>query len=116
MKTTLFTLAFTDVFGVNHPAAQCYIANVSHNASVNFNEAGDAANQSSQVSYQVRFWHDETTKADGAKTQEIVSKVGQSTFYITDISSDASITDLPAVCAEHFEQKVLPNLHQTPTL
>lgn len=113
---TIFTVSFTDIYGVEHSAAKLFVSNIGRSTTTNFNEKAEFSNQSTNVNYQLRFWHDDAARLDGAKTQVVTSKTGQTTFYINAIDADVTMVELEALCEQHFIDSVLPTLNQTPAV
>lgn len=106
----IFSATFTDVYGIAHEKAQLFIHSFTRNASMSFAENGDVSSESSMVHYQVRFWHDEAAVEAGARTQDVVSKSGQSTFFIQSVAADATKDEIVSLCVAHFKDEVLPKL------
>lgn len=115
MNINRFTVSFIDVYGVPHPEAVAVISSISMQASVNVSDAGEAQPGYSTLSYQVRFWHNETARTTGAQAQTFVAPlVGDGLIPIAmSLSGEAAL--LPAeqwaaACQSHFETVVIPQL------
>jgi hypothetical protein len=106
----IFALPFTDVYGIHHEDAQLYISSLSRGSTVSFGEKGEIVGESSTAHFQIRFWHDAAALEAGARTQDMVTKAGQSTFYLQSIKPDATNAEVLALCTAHFKDEVLPKL------
>lgn len=105
MNSPIFQASFTDVFGVEHPAAQCMISNVSTSTNLYFDHEGRSDNSQQYCNYQVRYWHSPETKAAGARAQDFMDANMANTMYINDATVMVG-DDVIAACKEHFLKSV----------
>ena len=110
MNNTLFPLAFSDVFGVPHPAAVAMVSAVNMQRSVSIGVDGSESVGYSALTYQVRFWHSEAARVAGAQPQSL-GPDGQYGMFA--LSGDAALlpaSDWAEACRAHFETVVVPTL------
>lgn len=101
MKSTIFSANFTDVYGVQHPEAQCMISSVSSSNAAYFDHDGESNNQSASCSYQVLYWHSKAAKNEGARPQEFLNASLSSTFYMNS-TTEVTMEAVLVKCQEHF--------------
>lgn len=105
LQSPLFTASFTDAYGVEHPAAQCFVASVNRSTNATFGAPGEATVEGTNINFQVRFWHSEATKAAGARLQDFVDKNGMTNFSFT--ANEVADADLVQACVNYFNTTVL---------
>ena len=110
MNNTFFPLAFSDVFGVPHPAAVAMVSAINMQRSVSIGVDGTESVGHSTLTYQVRFWHSEAARASGAQPQ-LIGPDGQ--YGMFTLSGDAAVrphSEWCEACRAHFETVVAPTL------
>lgn len=110
MNNTLFPLAFTDAFGVPHPAAVAMVASVNQQASLLVDANGVESTGYAALTYQIRFWHSEAARAAGAQPQ-MLSVDGM--LGVLTLSGDAAMrprSEWAEACRAHFETVIAPTL------
>lgn len=112
MNSPIFAASFTDVFGVEHPSAQCMISSVSTSSNLYFDNEGASTSGQQYCNYQVRYWHSPETKAAGARTQDFMNADMATTLYIND-AEPVSGADVIAACKEHFLKSVITKVAVT---
>lgn len=106
LQSNIFVASFTDAYGVAHPAAQCFVTNISQSSNASFAAPGESSLQSGSVNYQVRYWHSPETKDAGARNQEFIDKNGMANFNFAP-ADDLVAGGLVQACVDHFVSKVL---------
>lgn len=101
MKSPVFSANFTDVYGVQHTAAQCMISSISFSSNAYFDHSGETNNQSASCSYQVLYWHSQEAKNAGARPQEFMNVNLDSNIYMN-AESNANLEETIAKCQAHF--------------
>lgn len=113
MSLTIVTCAFTDQYGIHHPAAVCFIQSAnkteSHTEAFYYDEATQEVQSSSgvhnAVSYSVGYWHDETARVGGSKTLMLNGDHLPSMTFTVDEAYDG--LTLEQACLKHFQEHVL---------
>lgn len=106
MNNHIFQASFTDVFGVEHPAAQCMISSISTSSNLYFDNEGGTTSSQQHCNYQVRYWHSPEARAAGARPQDFMDANLVNTMYISD-SEILSGSDMVSSCKEHFLNSVI---------
>lgn len=71
-----------------------------------FSEIDGSQSGEFSCTYQIRYWHSEQSRLEGAKSQEYLTKESFNTFHV-EISGDDSMDEVIIQCQDHFIGQVI---------